>query len=226
MFGKLATLFVDVEARTKGLDAGLASTQGKLGGISTLATAAFLGVGAAAAYGAYKAVKASSDLYESLDKMGVVFGESSKDVTDFADHLARDFGYVKTTVLDAEARFAGLGKGIGNLEGKNLTAFTNQFTQLAADMKSLHNIDFEEAITAISSGLSGETEPLKRFGVIVSENNVKAKAYAMGLAKVCAGADRPAEAPGPAPRSSWTRRETPRATSRRPPEVSPTSSRN
>lgn len=187
MFGKLASLFVDIEAKTQAFDAGIDQSKKKFDGFASginLSMVAIGGAFAAIGYGAYKAVMASSDLGESLSKTDAVFGDASNTVKEFANKLATDFGIVKKEALDAESRFAGLAKGIGNLSGKGLTDFTNQFTQLAVDMESLQNIPFEEAMTALSSGLSGETEPLKRFGIVVSEVNVKNKAYAMGIAKV------------------------------------------
>lgn len=187
MFGRLANLFVDIEARTKSFDAGIDASKKKFDGLATginVGMVAIAGAFAAVGYGAYKAVSAASDLAESMSKIDAVFGESAGEVKSFVNKLAADFGTVKKEAFDAEARFAGLAKGIGNLSGSKLTAFTNQFTQLAVDMESFQNIPFEEAMTALSSGLSGETEPLKRFGIVVSEANVKNKAYAMGIAKV------------------------------------------
>ncbi len=183
MMGKLASLFIEISAKTSKLDAGFAAVRrgalGLAGGVSasmggmangiqarmsamaagvaaTLARVGAVG-GLALAAGVASSVKKSSDLSESLSKTDAVFGQSSGAIKSFADKMAADFGLVKTETLDASARFAGLGKGIGALSGGKLTKFSTDMVKLAADMSSFQNISFDEAITAISSGLSGET---------------------------------------------------------------------
>src|SRR3546814_20116561 len=58
------------------------------------------------------------------------------------------------------------------------------FAQLAQDLVSFYNVDTETAIQKLRSGLSGESEPLRDFGVFLTEANVKAKALEMGLTGV------------------------------------------
>jgi hypothetical protein len=53
--------------------------------------------------------------------------------------------------------------------------------QLAADLASFNNTPIEEAIVALRSGLSGEAEPLKRFGVAINDVRLKQEALNMGL---------------------------------------------
>ena len=45
--------------------------------------------------------------------------------------------------------------------------------QLASDMASFNNTSVDDALLALRSGLSGETEPLKRFGIALSEVRLK-----------------------------------------------------
>src|SRR3546814_7422923 len=58
------------------------------------------------------------------------------------------------------------------------------FAQLAQDLGSFYNVDTETAIQKLRSGQSGESEPLRDFGVFLTEANVKAKALEMGLTGV------------------------------------------
>ena len=55
--------------------------------------------------------------------------------------------------------------------------------QLAGDMASFHDQDPTAMLDALRSGLSGEAEPLKKFGVLMTEATVKAAAYQKGIAK-------------------------------------------
>jgi len=57
-------------------------------------------------------------------------------------------------------------------------------TKLAYDMASFYNISNEEAFDKIRAGITGETEPLKRLGILVDENTIKQVAYKNGIATV------------------------------------------
>lgn len=63
-------------------------------------------------------------------------------------------------------------------------AMSREFAVLAQDLGSFFNTDTQTAIDKLRSGLSGESEPLRDFGVFLTEANVKAKALAMGLKPV------------------------------------------
>jgi len=53
--------------------------------------------------------------------------------------------------------------------------------ELAADLASFNNTSIDDAIQAIRSGLSGEAEPLKRFGITLSDVRLRAEGAAQGL---------------------------------------------
>jgi hypothetical protein len=56
--------------------------------------------------------------------------------------------------------------------------------QRAADIGSAFNASGDEVTLAMRSALSGESEPMKRFGVFLSEARVQAEALALGLGDV------------------------------------------
>ena len=57
-------------------------------------------------------------------------------------------------------------------------------TELSHDMASFYNITQDDALLKLRAGLTGEAEPLKRLGILVTENTIKQVAYASGLASV------------------------------------------
>lgn len=63
-------------------------------------------------------------------------------------------------------------------------AMSQTFSQLAQDLGSFYNTDTETAIEKLRSGLSGESEPLRDFGVFLTEASVQAKAMELGLTGV------------------------------------------
>jgi len=52
---------------------------------------------------------------------------------------------------------------------------------LAADLASFNNANPEDVLLALRSGLSGEIEPMKKFGVAMNETIMKAKAMELGF---------------------------------------------
>jgi hypothetical protein len=82
--------------------------------------------------------------------------------------------------LEAAGTFGNLIQafGIGEGEAANMSV---TLLALAADLASFNNTPIEEAIVALRSGLSGEAEPLKRFGVAINDVRLKQEALNMGL---------------------------------------------
>lgn len=122
------------------------------------------------------AFKMSSDLTESMNAADIAFGESSAAVKKWADNLHSGFGFTRRGALDAASGFQLVTRDAG---------FTStQMTDLAeraADLGSVFNASSEEVSAAIKSGLVGEMEPLRRFGVTLDQNKIQAEAVALGL---------------------------------------------
>jgi len=140
------------------------------------AAAALAGIAAAAV----PAVTAASDLNETISKTNVIFGEAANEVQIFADTAAASLGQTRQQALDAAATFGTFGKAAG-LTGQDLASFSTDFTSLASDLASFNNTSPEEAVQALGAALRGESEPLRRFGVLLSADAVAAEAMAMGL---------------------------------------------
>lgn len=154
---------------------------GAFGGIAKAGVAAFAVVGVAAGAFGVKAVTAAADLNETISKVGVVFGQQADQITTFANQMASDFGLPKRAILDAAASLGLVGKAAG-LAVPEATNMAQGLAKIAADASSFYNVPLEEALVAIQSGLVGEAEPLRRFGVLLSEAAVKAEAARLGIA--------------------------------------------
>ncbi len=147
----------------------------------TRAGATMLAAGGVVAMGLWKAGEAASDLGESLNKAKVIFGSSSDAIEEFADGAASGLGMSKRAALDAAAGFGMLLDNLG-LNDAATRDWSMGLTTLAADMGSFNNASIEETTLAIGSALRGESEPIRRFGVMLDDASVKAKAAEMGLA--------------------------------------------
>jgi hypothetical protein len=129
-----------------------------------------------------KAADAASDLEETVSKVGFVFGKSGQIALDAADEMADRYGIVKREFLDAAASIGLVGKASG-LTQREAAQLGVNMGKLAVDASSFYNVPLEEALMAFRSGLVGEAEPMRRFGVLLSEDALKAEALALGVAK-------------------------------------------
>jgi hypothetical protein len=181
------TILGDVDELKKSLNTGVKDVDGfsgKIGDFSKKAGLAFAAAGAAAGAMAIKigvdAVKAASDLGETISKVNVLFGDTAKDIEKFADGAASSLGQTKQQALDAAATFATFGRSAG-LTGADLGKFSTDFVKLASDLASFNNTSPEQAINAIGSALRGEAEPLRAYGVLLDDASLKQSALSLGI---------------------------------------------
>lgn len=135
---------------------------------------------AAVSYGFMKATGAASDLAEETSKARVIFGSAADEVLKFAETAAQSFGLSEKSAISAASTFAIFGKSAG-LSGKELTGFSLNLVKLSADFASFFNTTPEDAIQAIGAALRGESEPIRRYGILLNDATLKQRALAMGL---------------------------------------------
>jgi hypothetical protein len=139
---------------------------------------ALLAIGAAA----YKATQSASDLGESINKSQQVFGKAARTMPGYASSVADSLGLSRAAALDAAAGIGAMLVPMG-LSQDAAAKMSSRMTTLAADLASLHNEDPTEMLDRLRAGLSGESEPLKRFGIVLSEVRVQQEAYRTGIAE-------------------------------------------
>lgn len=126
------------------------------------------------------AINKASDFSESLSKTRIVFGESSSAVEDFARRASNSLGMANGKALEATSTFGNFLQAMG-LARAPAADMSMAMVTLAGDLASFNNANPEEVLLALRSGLSGEAEPMRRFGVALSETAVKSKAMQMGI---------------------------------------------
>jgi hypothetical protein len=187
---KLAELFVDIKAKDENLKVQVGQVQKQLSAMGVaigtavghLAASAIASATAALTGFLTKGITGAANLGESLSKVSAVFGDSAGAITAVADELAKKFGLSKQSILDAGAAIGLVGKAAGQSQSQAAQLGANM-AKLAADASSFYNVPLDEALNKIRSGLVGEAEPLRAFGVLLSEEKVAAEAVALGLAK-------------------------------------------
>lgn len=127
-----------------------------------------------------QAVQGASDLNEQASAVGQVFGSGASAIQKFADGAATSLGQSKVQILEASKSFGIFGKAAG-LTGSANAEFSTSLVTLATDLASFNNTSVDEALIALQAGLRGESEPLRRFGVLLDDQTLRAKALEMGL---------------------------------------------
>ncbi|MBR3171299.1 MAG: phage tail tape measure protein [Lachnospiraceae bacterium] len=130
--------------------------------------------------GGAAAVKLASDYEENLNKIDVAFGNSSDKVKDWANNAMQEFGLSKVAATGAVSAFGALGKGIG-LTDTEAAGMSTTLAGLSADLASYFNTSNEDSAKALESIFTGETEALKRFGIVMTDTNLEKFAADQGL---------------------------------------------
>lgn len=143
---------------------------------------ALAGLGGGIGFGALLAqgFRDSVNLTEQLNKNKVVFGQFADEIVKFSKTSVNSLGTTQAAALTATGTFGNLFRAIGLGEGQS-TIMSERLVTLATDLASFNNTPVEQAFEAIRSGLVGEQEPLRKFGVNLNETTLKAKAMELGL---------------------------------------------
>lgn len=126
------------------------------------------------------ASKYASDYEENLNKIDVAFGANSQTVKDWANTASAEFGLSKVQATDAASAFGALGKGIGLSEAEAADMSTT-LAGLSADLGSYFNVGVDESAKALEGIFTGESEALKKFGVVMTDTNLQKFAEDQGL---------------------------------------------
>ena len=125
-------------------------------------------------------IKMASDFTESLNKVDVAFKSSSKEVRKFAETTLETFGIAEGTALDMAALFGDMATSMGVPTDKAADLST-AMVGLAGDLSSFKNINIKEVTTALNGVFTGETESLKRLGIVMTQTNLKQFALSQGM---------------------------------------------
>jgi hypothetical protein len=161
--------------------------QGQVAGVGVGVSRSFIAAGVAAGATAVSfqavatalgaSITASTDLNEQISRTRVILGDAADQMLEWSETTATGLGISQREALAAAATFAGLFQTVG-VGAQQAGFLSREIVRLAADLASLQNTSPEEALTALRSGLVGESEPLRRFNIFLSETAVAQEAMA------------------------------------------------
>ena len=141
---------------------------------------AFAGIAGAALV---KTALSASDLEESVNAVNVTFGDAAAGILKLGEDAAHAVGLSNAEFNGLAVQFSSFATTVAG-KGGDVVQTMEDLTGRAADFASVMNLDVAEAARVFQSGLAGETEPLKKFGIDLSAASVSAYAAANGIAEV------------------------------------------
>lgn len=140
----------------------------------------FLGAGALGRF-AKDSLDVASSLEEFRNKAREVFEDSVVLVENFIERSGRATLLARDQAFDAAATFGNLFNAIGVAEEPS-ARLSISLVALAEDLASFNDVEIDDVLSDIQSGLLGQARPLRKYGVQLSETRVNAKALELGLA--------------------------------------------
>ena len=128
------------------------------------------------------AVNMASQLQEVQNVVDTAFGSMAHKVEAFADTSIEKFGMSELTAKRTASTYMAMSKGMG-ITGEAAADMALEITGLTGDMASFFNVSQDVADTALKSIWTGETEALKKFGVVMTQANLQQFAYSKGINK-------------------------------------------
>ncbi len=128
------------------------------------------------------AFKMAADYEQSLGKMGVVFEHNSKSIERWAQNSLRDFGLARSTAIGMAGDFGALFKGVGiNLQ--KTEEWSKTLTERTMDLANFYDYTVEETINSLNAIVTGQTEPLRKFGINMTQATLQEYALSKGIRK-------------------------------------------
>jgi len=127
-------------------------------------------------------IKTASDAQEMESAFRYTFGGMADSVAKWAEMTGDAMGRSTQEIEQGALSFQMLFKQAAPTE-QMAADLSKKFATLTQDLSSFYNVSGEDALRKLRSGLQGEAEPMRDFGVFINEAAVAQKALEMGLVK-------------------------------------------
>lgn len=170
----------------KGLPSALNGVKGALSKVGAAVGVAF-GIRALVSFGK-EAISLASDLEEVQNVVDTAFGSMKQKCEDFAKTSVKTLGMSELSAKQYSSTYMAMGRGMGQ-SMEDAADMAIETTKRVADVASFYNKSFSEVDTMMKSIWTGETESLKRIGVVMTETNLQAFALSKGITQNIADMD-------------------------------------
>ena len=130
----------------------------------------------------WSAITKSNDYVENMNLFAVSMGEYAEEAKAYAETVSEAMGIDTSEWIRAQGIFMTMATGFG-VASDRAAIMSKNLTQLGYDLASFYNMDIEDAMLKLKSGLAGELEPLRAIGYDLSEAKLEATALELGISK-------------------------------------------
>ena len=127
------------------------------------------------------AVTMADDVDQGEGKLDQLLGTHSKVVKQFAKGT-KVLGISRRDAIKYTGSIAALTR-VQGANKKESAEMSTRWTTLGADMAAFNNANPTDVLNAMTSALTGEFEPLKKYGVLLNANKVNQYAWTHGIAE-------------------------------------------
>ena len=143
--------------------------------LSLKVTAPIMAAGAAA-------FKMGGDYEQALGKMSQVFKTNEDDIKKWADGALNNFGLSKLSATSMVADFGAMFDTFG-FKLEETTEMSKGMVERVRDLGAFFNTTSAETSEALNAIFTGNVQPLKRFGVVLTQTALQEYAHAQGIHK-------------------------------------------
>lgn len=127
-------------------------------------------------------IRAASDAQENLSKFKTVFGDASTEALDFATTLADSFQRSESEIIALMSSLQDTFVPLG-FSRDAARQLSQALAQLSFDVGSFNNVASPEVAQAFTSAIVGNHEAVRRFGIVLTEAQLKQTALQLGIIK-------------------------------------------
>lgn len=182
--GTLATLVVKIIGDASGFEktaGGITKKAQALGkGMTSIGKKATLGLTLPLLAAGAATVSLASNFEENLSKVNVVFDKNAAQVERWSKSTATSLGISQSKALEAAGTFGNLFRAMKVIP-ETATDMSIGLVNLAADLASFNDLDPEDVLLKLQSGLTGQSMPLRSLGVNLTAAGTELKALELGL---------------------------------------------
>lgn len=121
-----------------------------------------------------------SDLQEVDNVVNQVFPNATAQIQKWAEESMKAYGLSELAYKQTIGTLGAMARNFTSSEEEALS-MSKTLTELTGDISSFYNVSQDEAFTAVKSIFTGETEVMKRYGVIMTQDAIQAWMLKQGL---------------------------------------------
>lgn len=128
------------------------------------------------------AFKMGGDYEQALGKMDQVFQGNQEEIKKWAASALNNFGLSKLSATSMVADFGAMFDTFG-FKLQETTEMSKGMVERVRDLGAFFNTTSAETAEALNAIFTGQTEPLRKFGVVLTQTALQEYAYAQGIRK-------------------------------------------